>query len=150
MGQMQAANAQAASARYNAQVQQNNAVIARDNAADARKRGQVQMEDNMRKTAALKGRQVAVMSANNLDITSGSPLDVLGDTAQLGNWDALTTRNAFEREARGHETQAMNFTAESELSLASARNAKTAGAIGAFGTLASGIGSVANSWYKMA
>jgi hypothetical protein len=150
MGQMQSANAQAAAANYNARVQENNAQIARDNAADARKRGLVAMDDTMRKTSALKGRQIAVMSANNLDITSGSPLDILGDTAQLGQWDARTTENAYEREARGHETQSMNFSAEAELSRMNARASKSAGTIGAIGTLASGIGSVANSWYKMA
>lgn len=146
---MQAAQAQASAARYTAAVQERNAQIAQDNAADARKRGLVAIEDQQRKTAALKGRQIAVMSANNLDITSGSPLDILGDTAQLGAWDARTVQNAYEREARGHETQAFNFSAEAELSRMKASSYSSAGAISAFGTLAGGIGSVAGQWYRM-
>jgi len=146
MGQMQQAQAQSQAQRYQAQVAANNAQIAQDMARDARKRGDVAAEDQQRKTAALLGRQQAVMGAANLDMTSGSPLDILGDTAQMGALDVLTIRNTYEREARGHEAQRMNFSAESELASFSARNARTAGTIGAFTTIAGSLGNAASGW----
>jgi len=147
-GQMQAANATAAAAEYNAEVNRRNAIVAQNLAADARKRGIEAVNEQHMKTAALKGRQIAVISANNLDVTSGSPLDVLGDTAQIGEWDARTIRGNFEREALGHETQVMNFNAEAGLNEMKARSARSAGMIAAAGSIAGGLGTVADKWYN--
>lgn len=149
VGQMQSGQAQAAAAKHEQAVAQNNAIIANRMAVDAQKRGAVEEEDHRRKTAQLKARQVAVMSASNLDITSGSPLEVLGDTAQLGELDALTIRANARREALGHQTQMMNFEAQGQAAGMKASAAKAAGTIGALGTVASGIGSVAGQWYNI-
>lgn len=149
VGQMQAGKAQSAAAKHEQLVANNNAIIANRMADDARKRGDVEEEDHRRKTAALQARQVTVMAANNLDVTSGSPLDVLGDTATLGELDALTIRANARREALGHQAQAMNFEAQGQAAGLKASAAKTAGTIGALGTIAGGIGTVAGQWYNM-
>ncbi|WP_445505061.1 virion core protein, T7 gp14 family [Microvirga sp. G4-2] len=149
VGAIQQGNATAAANKYQAAVNENNAILAQRNADDARKRGEVAEEEHRRKVAQLQGRQSAVMAANGLDLTSGSPLDILADTAQMGELDALTIRNNAEREAKGHQAQGMNFRAEAELNRASAKSAKTAGMIGAVGSVVSGIGGVADKWYRM-
>ncbi len=149
VGAMQQANATAAAANYQAQVNENNAIIANRNAEDARKRGAVAEEEHRRKVSALQGRQTAVMSANGVDTTSGSPLDILADTAQMGELDALTIRGNADREAKGYEAQSMNFRAESGLNRMQAKSAKAAGTIGAVGAVVSGFGQVADKWYKM-
>jgi hypothetical protein len=77
------------------------------------------------------------MAANGIEIDSGSPLDVLMDTAQLGELDALTIRANAEREAYGFRSQQGNLTAQAGLTQMAGRNAVTAGYIGAGSTLLS-------------
>lgn len=134
MGQMQAAKAQARAAEYQAKWDQAQAV-------DAIERGQVEEQKVRNRNAQVLGRQRAVMAAGNLDLTSGSPLDILGDTAQIGELDALTTRNNAQREAE-------SFRVDSELRKGEAKNYRTAGKFAAVGTALSGVGSFAEKWYK--
>lgn len=148
VGAMQQGKAAAASADYQAAVNNNNSIIAKRNAQDALDRGAVEEQEHRRKVQALKGRQTAVMAANGLDVTSGSPLDILGDTAQMGELDALTIRGNAKRESLGYESQSTNFKAEAGLNKMQGQSAKTAGTIGAFGTVVSGLGGVADKWYR--
>lgn len=149
VGAVQQANAAAASAKYNAQVNQNNAILADRAAEDARKRGEVEAQEHNRRVSALRGKQTAAMAANGLDVSSGSPLAILGDTAMMGALDTQTIRNNAEREGLGYEAQGMNFRAESQLNRMQAKSAKQAGMIGAAGSVVSGFGQVADKWYKM-
>lgn len=134
MGQMNAAKAEAAASKYQADQ-------SRIMAEDALKRGAAEEDAQRRKTAALEGRQRAVMAASNVDIGSGSPLAVLADTAVLGELDAQTVRNNADREAAQHRAQAGLFDMK-------ASAAKSAGTIGAIGTALGGIGSLADRWYS--
>lgn len=147
IGAMQSANAQAQQANYQAAVAHNNAIIAQRNAIDARNRGAADEERQRMKTAALIGRQTAAMAANGLDLSQGSPLDVLGDTAAAGELDALTIRNTYEREAISDIAQMNNFNAEEELQHMKADSAQSAGAISALGGAFSGLASFSNKWY---
>ena len=105
----------------------NNAIIAKRNAEDARQRGIVAEQDIQLKTRQMIGRQVNVLSERNISLSSGSALDIIGDTAMFGKLDALTTRQNYEREAISHEAQGMNFNAAAEQARMGARAA-------AFGT----------------
>lgn len=109
-------------------------------AEDALKRGAQQEQAQRRKTAALMGRQRAVMAASNLDLGSGSPLAILGDTAQLGELDAHVIRDNARRQEQYHNTNAT-------LSGMEADNAKTAGFFGAFSTALGGATMLADKWY---
>lgn len=148
-GTIYQAQSASASANYQAQVNENNAIIADRNAADARKRGAEAEQEHRRRVSALQGKQTAVMAASGVDLGSGSPLNILADTAQMGELDAVTIRNNAEREALGYESQGMNFRAEAQLSRSAAKSARTAGMIGAAGSVVSGFGQVAEKWYKM-
>lgn len=112
-------------------------------AEDALKRGAEAEAKQRRETSALQGRQRAVLAASNLDIGSGSPLAILGDTAQLGELDALTVRNNSEREASYHRTNA-SFAGMKK------KSAKSAGMWAVAGTLAGGASALAEKWYKPA
>lgn len=149
VGAVQQGNAAAASAKYNAQVNENNNTLALRAAEDARKRGEVEAQEHNRKVTALRGRQTAAMAASGLDVGSGSPLAILGDTAQMGALDTQTIRNNTEREALGYEAQGMNFRAEAGLNRMQGKSARQAGMIGAVGSVVSGVGQVADKWYKM-
>lgn len=107
--------AQRNAAKAQEQQDRNNAIIAQRNAADARARGVVAEQDVQMRTRAMIGKQLNTLSERNIAI-SGSPLDIIGDTAMFGKLDALTTRNNFEREAIGYQSQAMNFNASADQS----------------------------------
>jgi hypothetical protein len=147
-GQREAGRAAEQQAQYQNQVAQNNSIIAQRMAVDAEKRGKVAEEEQRRKTANLLGRQQAVYGASGVDITSGSPLTVMADTAQLGEVDALTVRNNARREALQHETTSMNYLSEGKFALMKGQAARRAGDIAATGTMIGSVGSVASSWYK--
>ena len=110
-------------------------------AEDAKKRGAQKEEAQRLKTAALLSRQRAVMAGSNLDLTSGSPLNILADTAMVGELDAGIIRGNAEREAQGHYATA-------DLAGMEAKSAKTAGMFDAFGTVLGGVGTVASKWYS--
>jgi hypothetical protein len=133
-GQKQAADAQAAAATYK-QKQENML------AEDALRRGAAAEEAHRRKAAALASRQKAVMAAGNVDLGSGSPLTIIGDTAMLGELDAQTIKSNASRESRFH-------TVNADLAGMEASSARSAGGIAAFSTVLSGIGGLADKWYK--
>lgn len=110
-------------------------------AVDSINRNRIAEERQREKTSLLIGRQKAVMGANGLDLTSGSPLDVIGDSAALGEMDALTIHNNGERERDFHLANAQK----------AAMQGKVAGDTGQFqmaGAALGGISSVADKWYR--
>jgi hypothetical protein len=80
MGAQQQAAAAQASANYQSQVAKNNAKIAEDNAAYARQAGAAETEIQGMKTAQVVGAEIAGQSASGLDLTTGSPVDVVRGT----------------------------------------------------------------------
>lgn len=143
MNQSQAAQD---AANYNAAVQRNNAQLAEWQANDAVERGNKAVEDHMRKAAALKGTQTASMAARGLDLSEGTPLNILTDTDLFAEIDSNTIKNNAAREAWGYRAQASNSRATGGLydMQAGNQNPMLAGA----GTLLSGAGSVAEKWYQ--
>ena len=138
VGQIQQGNAAAASAKYNAQVAEMNATLADRRARDAIERGQVEEQQKRAQVAQLQGRQQAAMAANGVDLSFGSPLDTLVDTAVLGELDALTIRQNAAREAYDYQVQGVNSRADASLSRMNASSAKKGGYLAAAGTVLGG------------
>lgn len=136
--QIQAGNAQAAASRYNAQVSEMNATLADRAAKDALERGKVEEQKQRMEVAALQGRQRAAIGANGVDMSFGSPLDTLVDTAVMGELDALTIRRNAAREARDYEVQGVNYRADATLSRMNAKASQTGGFLAAAGTVLGG------------
>jgi len=147
-GQRHAAEAKAAEYRYQAQIDENNRNVALWKAADAKARGAKDEAAHRVKVAALKGRQRSALAASGVELGSGSALDILGDTAALGELDALTIRSNAERESYEHNVVASNLKANAGMKRMGADNAIIAGKIGAQTSLLSGAGSVASKWYN--
>ncbi|WP_192956071.1 hypothetical protein [Klebsiella pneumoniae] len=114
--------------KYAQAVANQNADIAETQAQDAVNRGNIQAEEVRRRNRQAAGTQAATMGATGADLSSGTSLDIFGDTAQFGTLDALTTVNNAQREAYGYQTQAANYEAQ-------ASAAKSSGTIGAATTL---------------
>lgn len=74
-------------------------------AQDALLRGTKDEARYRRQVAFIAGQQKADFGARNVTV-SGTPLDILSDTAQIGEEDALTIRNNAAREAWGYRNQA--------------------------------------------
>lgn len=92
------------------------------------------------------GRQVAALAGQGADLT-GSPTDILGDTAAAGEMDALTTRSNTAREAWGYRTKGVEFG--NEIGLANSRQGSSGPSLPGVGeSLIGGAGSVADKWYR--
>ncbi len=101
IGQIKAGNAAKAIGEFNARV-------AEAQAADALVRGKEDEERFRQGVRVLLGSQRAAFAGQNVDVGSGSAVDVAADTAFLAELDALTIRNNAAREAWGFRVQAEN------------------------------------------
>lgn len=95
--------------KYAAAVANQNAETATAQANDAINRGNAAAEQRRVQMRQELGTQTATMGASGADLTSGTALDIAGDTAQFGSLDSLTTLNNAQREAYGYQVQSSNF-----------------------------------------
>lgn len=103
-----AANSQADLADYNA-------AVADVQAQDAVTRG-AQDEARFRSgVRGMVGTQRAGFAAGNIDVSSGSAVDVQADTAYLGELDALQIKTNAAREAWGYTVQAQDLRKRAEI-----------------------------------
>ena len=118
-------------AKYNAEVAENNATAERQRAAYEADL----TRDNVRRVV---GAQRAAGASSGLDITSGTPVAVLGDTAKAGELDVLARLYSGEAAATASMNDAARFRAEGKAQ-------KQAGFINAGTTLLSGFGKMATN-----
>ncbi len=148
-GAIQQGQAAQNQADYQAAVDRNNQQVAEWQAADALDRGAEAERQHRTRVQQVLGSQRAAMASNGLDLSSGSPLDILSDTAMFGELDALTIRSNAEREAYGHRVRSQDFAASAQLAQMRGSSAATAGMVGAGSTLLTGTGKVASNWGKI-
>lgn len=156
MGQMNQQAAMGAQANYQSQIARRNAEIMEANAktadwqkADALKRGQVAENQQRLKTAQQIGTQTAQLAGQGTDL-AGSPLDILGDTAQAGEFDALTIRNNAAREAWGYDVKAWNARAGGANLMADSnmKGSFQPSYLGAGASLLSGFSTLSDKWSR--
>lgn len=141
VGSIQQGQAASAAGKYNAKVAEMNAQINERRARDAIERGKGEEQKKRIQNQQIIGRQKAAMAANGVDVSFGSPLDTLVDTATLGEVDALTIRSNSYREAYDYKVEGSNQRAKAQLDRMNAKSAETAGYLGAAGTLLTGTSS---------
>jgi hypothetical protein len=119
---------------------QADANMSRQQAQDAKERGEIESAMVRRKGEQKKGLQMAQMAASGLDITAeGTTMDLLADTEMFTELDAITATNNASKQSFLHEYSARN-------SIASGNAAKQAGYMSAAGTLLSTAGSMGSSF----
>lgn len=129
-GSLAGAKASENVSNYNVKVAENNATAERQRAAyDAGLQ-----RDQVRRVV---GAQRAAGAASGLDITSGTPVAVLGDTAKQGELDVLARLYSGESAATAYQNDARRMKAEG-------RAQKQAGFINAGTSLLSGFGKMAS------
>ena len=104
-----------------------NAAVSEQQALEAIARGQENEQRFRASVRGLIGSQRTGFASQNIDIGVGSALDVVADTAFLGELDAVQIRTNAAREAWGYQTQAENFRMGGQ-------NAQTAGRFAAAST----------------
>lgn len=146
-GAQQAAKAQKTSLLYDAQVSDNNAQLAEWQAQDAVQQGGVQEQAIHMQAAAVKGSQRAAMAANGLDLTEGTPREVLTSTDYLAKVDANTAHDNALRAAWGYRTQGAGYKDAAANARASADSISPSHA--ALLSLLGNSGQVSSTWYSM-
>jgi len=113
--QIQQGQAQATQANYMAQVARNNQIMAEQsariheqNARDTELRSLAAEQQKRTSTSQLIGKQRALMASQGGDINDGSAVDIVGDTARAGEFDALVIRDEGNRQKYNHLVQAAN------------------------------------------
>lgn len=129
-GGYQQAQAQKAEARYDAAVAQNNAKVADNQANTELQIGNIEEEQQRRKVRQMLGAQRVALAANNVELSSGSALDLQTETAGFGEEDALTIRANAARRAWGYQVDAGNSRAAAEGAKARGNNQATATYLG--------------------
>lgn len=123
-----------------------NAALADMSAQSALLSGQREEQASNLDIAQLKSTQKASMAANGIDLGSTTAVNVLTSTDVIGQWKASTIAANAMRRAFGYQTTGLGYTNDALDKRA------TAGAINPFfnvaGSLVSGAGKVADSWYK--
>lgn len=139
------AKADRQAARWQADVQRNNAQIAEWEARDALERGADEVQRHQLKVADLKSTQRASFASRGILLSEGSPLRILTDTDFLGELDANVIRRNAAREATSHRNRAATATSNAELLdyQADEINPLMAGTT----ALLNGVTSVASKWY---
>lgn len=135
------AQAQKAAGKYDEEVAEQNAEINKRAGIDAQQRGAdeaAQIKDRARRIAA---SQRAGAAAGGVTVDTGSALDLLTETAGMGELDALTRMNNAQREAYGYQVQGMNNKAQGKL-------ARYRGNSQARGTLLTGATNIASMGYS--
>lgn len=122
-----------------------NARVAENQAEETLKAGTESENIQRRKTAELLSKQRAQLGAANIDLSSGSALQLQENTVALGEADALRIRSNFENRAGALDTSAA-------LTERSGEFAEQAVGPANVGTILSGAGSVlgtgvADKWF---
>jgi len=145
-GQVQAGRAAQASANYNAEVQRNNAIIARNQAGQEEERARLDITRRQREQAQIQGRQRALAGASGVEIASGSPLAVLVGTAEQGALDVAIIRSNADQRIQDLRFQGANLDAQSVLTRSDGRSARSQSLLQAGGTLLSGASRASGLW----
>lgn len=140
-----AAASQRSGLRYQAEAAELNAVTAERQAAAAMERGQFQVNQVRRAGSQAKGTAVQQYAKDGVDLTAGTPAEVLTSIDILSEQDAQQAEINAIREAWGYRTSAENerSQARSARATASAISPGMAAATSLLGTATS----VATSYY---
>lgn len=133
-------------ANYQAAIARNNAIIANQSATYAEKAGLAAAENQSRKGAQRLAKIKTSQAAAGVDISSESAADVQAGQRMTDQLDTETVLNNAELRAYGYRAQAENFESEAQLSEMKGEQAKTAGYLGAAGSLLSSASSLGGKW----
>lgn len=142
------ANQQRQQGKFQKGTAEYNARVAENEAEETRNAGTERENMQRRKTAELLSKQRAQLGASNVELDTGSALQLQEDTAALGEADALRIRSNFEGRAGSLDTGAALTQREGEFAEPAGKN-KAAGTLLQSTSTALSTG-VADKWFTPA
>ncbi len=136
-GQIQAGQAANAQSKYEQKLANRNAEMEDRNRKDAISRGDTEQMRHYRKLAQAMGEARVKAGAAGVDVAFGSAANLESDIALMGYEDSATISENTVKEMEGYDINAANYRAEGKAARMRGKAAKTAGYIGAAGTLLS-------------
>lgn len=133
---------------YQAQVAENNAKVARWQAANAEQMGEMEQQDQDNKARGFMGELVASQGASGLSLGGRSAIQTRSSAAKLAREDALRIRYNASREAYNYKVDAMNFEAQAGASKMGAAASLVGGFVNAATSLVSNASSKPAAYAK--
>ena len=134
--------------KYQAGVATVNQKIAKQNAEYSRSVGEFKAEQSGMKSRAQAGQIKAAQSASGLRSDSGSAEDVQESQHMLGESEQNVIRSNAAKAAYGHEIEAINFGAQSEMASMAGKNAVVEGYFKAGSSILGGASSTSDKWLR--
>lgn len=145
-GAYQQGQSQKAQMNYEAQVQQQNALVAQQNQRWAAAQGASEAQQQSLESAQRQGQIRAAMGANDVDVNSGSALGVTLSQKMFGQLSSMNVESQAARTGYAYGVQKMGYQAQGALDTFQGQQAAKAGTIGAVGSLLSGASSVGSKY----
>jgi hypothetical protein len=146
IGTVEQGQATANASAYQAQVAQNNAIIAEQNATYASNAGLTQAAATSMKGAAAGGKVKAAQAASGIDVNTGSAVNVQASERETNVLNSETVLNNAELQAYGYRAAATGYKATAGLEEEEAAQAPVGAVLSATGNLLSAASSVGAKW----
>jgi len=140
---MQQSSAAQAQADYQAQVANNNAIVAQQNAQRLQQYGDIAEDEQRERLKATRGAARARLAANGLLVDDDLGVTATGlqiDLAGEGEYDILKLRDRYAQQVQAAKVQGVNFQAEAGLQ--SLKASQQSPGMSAVGSLLGGAGKV--------
>lgn len=141
-----AGEAQKSNLDYQAQIANNNATIAQQNAAYAGAAGSEAATQQSLKGAAIGARIKTAQAANGVDVNSGSAVNVQASQRESSQLDTEQVHQNALLQAYGYKVAASNDQAQGALDEAGGNEAETAGFLNAGSSLLGGASSISTKF----
>lgn len=125
--------------QFSDQMSKVNQGIAEQNAVAVERAGADDAEGYRRRGRQVAGQQATALAAGNLDMSGGTALDLLLDTARGSEMDAQTARYNAQMEARGIRIEGRNMRMQGRVDRRASR-------VGAGATILGSAGSAAGQY----
>lgn len=109
------AASQISAGNYADDISKRNQVALNQQAESVIEAGKVEEGRSRIQTADIKGKQKTGFAASGVDVGSGSPVDILSDTAAFGELDALTIRQGAEADAESLRSRGVSERLQGKL-----------------------------------
>lgn len=133
---------------YRAQVARINADINRQNASWAREKGETEAMQYGLKAAQQRGAIKVAQAASNLDVTSGSAVDVQRSQEKIKDLDTAMIRSNAAKIAYDYETKATMDENQAKLDVMAGDYAKKAGDLKMWESIIGTASTVSSKWQQ--
>jgi hypothetical protein len=142
-GAIQQGSAASENAKFQQKISMDNAERTSEQMRDANERGADEEQQVMAEGGVNVANTRASLASNNMDLTTGSPLDTILQSSMEVERDAYRVRRNTAYEVGDLQTKRSNYLNNASAQGAEAKNANTAGFISGVGTALSGGASAA-------